>query len=348
MKYYALLFSIILSITTMAQNNDKLTLSDIWASGKTYAKGVYGMRHMLDGNHFSVMESGKVIKKSYADKDFAEVIFDQNEAKGKGMKYNMGNYQISKSGDLLLIQTNTTAIYRHSKKSTYYLWNFKTESLTEVYNGKQVLYATLSPNEDKVAFVFENNLYIQQVNDGAVTQITNDGERNKILNGMTDWVYEEEFAFIRAFEWSPTGEFIAFVRFDESKVKQYQIPVYVGASYPDMYTYKYPKAGENNSVVNVKIYNVDANTTVDASLGTETDIYIPRIEWINDNDLCITRLNRLQNHLELLKADAKKGKTKVFYEEKSMTYIDISDDLTFLDNGKSFIISSEQDGFNNL
>jgi dipeptidyl-peptidase-4 len=344
-----LLVSFLISLSSILQaQTEKLTIRDITATGKTYAKGVSGIRHMLDGNHYSVMDGGKVIKYSYADASFSEVLFDQSAAKSKGMAYNMDNYQISKSGERLLIQTNTRSVYRHSKMSTYYLWDFANETLTQIFDGKQVFYATLSPDEDKVAFVFENNLYLQSLIDGKVTQITKDGEQNKVLNGMTDWVYEEEFAFIRAFEWSPEGDFIAFVRFDESEVKQYEIPVYVGRSYPYMYEYKYPKAGEDNSVVNVKIYNVAKGQTVDADLGTEKDIYIPRIKWINENELCITRLNRLQNHLELLKADAAKGKTKVFYEEKSMTYIDITDDLTFLDGGKSFIISSEQDGYNNL
>lgn len=348
MKTLLIALSIFTTVLLNAQDKrEKLTLEYIHLSGKTNPSGVYGIRHMADGNHYSVMESGKVIKCNYTNVD-REVIFDQAEAKAAGMEYNMGGYQISKSGNTLLIETNTRRVYRHSKMSTYYLWSFKDKSLKTIFNGAQVFYATLSPDETKVAFVFENNLYYQEIATGKTTQITKDGTTNSILNGMTDWVYEEEFAFIRAFEWSPNSEYIAFVRFDESDVKQFQMPYYTGGSYPFMYTYKYPKAGEDNSEVSVKTFELSSNKTTEVDLGEEKDIYIPRIKWINDNELCITRLNRLQNHLELLKVDAGKEKTKLFYEEKSMTYIDITDNLTFIDGGKSFIITSEQDGYNNI
>ncbi|MBI1183713.1 alpha/beta fold hydrolase [bacterium] len=348
MKY---LFSTLLSLVVVSlfaqEKRENLSLEDIHLYGKTYPAGVYGIRHMQDGNHYSVMESGKVYKCSYTTEE-REVLFDEAEAKAAGMSHKMDNYQISKSGKLLLIQTNTTPIYRHSKKSTYYLWNFENKTLRKIFNGEQVFYATLSPNEQEVAFVFDNNLYIETIANAELKQVTHDGEKNKIINGMTDWVYEEEFALVSAFEWSPAGDYLSFIRFDESAVKQYQIPVYTSGSYPEMYTYKYPTAGEDNSKISVFVYDVAKDKQTEVDLGKETDIYIPRMGWMNEEEMWLQRLNRHQNHLELLAVKAGKSKAEVFYEESSETYIDITDDLTFINDGKEFIMSSEKDGYNHL
>lgn len=346
MRFIITLLFLIPCIGWAQGKREKLTLEDIHVFGKTYPKGVWGIRHMDNGTHYSVQEDGKVVMYDYK-KGKSKVLFDQEEAKAAGMEHEMSNYHISGSGEQLLIETNTTKVYRHSKKSTYYLWNFKTKKVKALFDGKQVFYATLSPDEKKVAFVFENNLYIEDIATGKTVQITTDGERNKVLNGMSDWVYEEEFVLVRAFEWSSDSRRIAFVRFDESEVRQYQIPVYNEGSYPDMYTYKYPKAGEDNSRVMVKLYDVANKNLINIDLGGDEDIYIPRLSWTGNGQLTIHRLNRLQNHLELLAVDSKTGGTKVLYEEKSKTYIDIDDDLTFLSDG-SFILSSEKDGFNHL
>lgn len=327
------------------EKREKLSLEDIHLYGKTFPQGVRGLRHMDNGTHYSVKKGGQVVMYDYK-KGKSQVLFDEKDAMAAGMEHKMNNYHISGSGQQLLIETNTTSVYRHSKKSTYYLWNFKSKDIKALFNGKQVFYATLSPDEKKVAFVFENNLYVEDIGTNKSIQITQDGEMNKVINGMTDWVYEEEFALIRAFEWSSDSKTLAFVRFDESEVSQYQIPVYNEGSYPDMYTYKYPKAGENNSKVSVKLYNVASNKLINIDLGDEVDIYIPRIKWTGMGKLVIQRLNRLQNHFELLMVD-RSGTGKVIYDETSSTYIDITDDLTFLDDG-SFIISSERNGYNHL
>lgn len=348
MRYTLVLLAICSSVLLQAQNKkEALSLENIHYYGTTNPKGVYGLRHMDNGTHYSRMESGKVVMYDYKAGE-SKVLFDSEDAKKQGMEYPMNNYEISKSGDRLLIETNTTSVYRHSKKSTYYIWDFTSKKLSKLFNGAQVFYATFSPDETKAAFVFENNLFIEDLVNGKYTQVTSDGEMNKVLNGMTDWVYEEEFALIRAFEWSPDGKHIAYLRFDESAVKQYQIPVYKAGSYPEMYTYKYPKAGEDNSKVRLITYNVGTNMGTKIDLGSNEDIYIPRIMWTPQNKLCFQRLNRLQNHFELLLANPGQSKAAVVYSEKSETYIDVTDDLTFIDGGKSFIISSEQDGYNHL
>ncbi|MCB0737170.1 MAG: S9 family peptidase [Bacteroidetes bacterium] len=347
MKFLAITVALFMSFGSFAQNKrENVTLQDVWASGRFYPKSVNGIRHAIDGEHFTVSENGRVIKKSYTDKSYEEVLFNQETAKSQGMAGDMSEYEISQTGNWLLITTNCQPIYRHSKKCVYYLWNFNESKLYTVNNGKAVMYATLSPDEKKVGYVYENNLYYQNIGSEDNVQVTTDGEKNKILNGMSDWVYEEEFVLVRAFEWSPNSEMLAYVRFDESDVKQFQIPVYKGGNYPEMYTYKYPKTGEDNSKVLVRIFNLTTKKSVQANVGSETDIYLPRIKFTPNNQLCITKMNRWQNELDLLLVNNQTGATTKLYSEKSETYIDVTDDLTFIKDG--FIISSEESGYNHL
>jgi dipeptidyl-peptidase-4 len=231
------------------------------------------------------------------------------------------------------------------------VWIYDTKSGTQKQlDAAPVLHATLNPQGTKVAFVKDNNLYINDLASGNITPVTNDGITNKIINGNCDWVYEEEWEFTRAFDWSPDGNTLAFYKFDESNVKEYTIPFYDdSSSYPRLYTYKYPKAGEANSVVSIHLYNVKTGNTIKADIGAETDQYIPRIQWTNDPaHLCIYRMNRLQNKLELLLTNAATGATSVMYKEENKYYIEITDNLTFLPDGKSFVFTSEMDGFNHL
>ncbi|MGZ4093416.1 MAG: S9 family peptidase, partial [Bacteroidia bacterium] len=189
---------------------------------------------------------------------------------------------------------------------------------------------------------------IKDLDNGSETQITTDGENNKIKNGWSDWVYEEEFSKAESFFWNSNGTKIAYIRYDESKVKEFEMAIYNGL-YPEQYKFKYPKAGEDNSIVSVHIYDLASKKTVTVDIGKETNIYIPRITWTGDaNILSVQRMNRLQNKLELLFADAINGTTKVILTEEAKTYIDITDDLTFLKGNKGFIWSSEKDGFNHL
>ena len=189
---------------------------------------------------------------------------------------------------------------------------------------------------------------------GNETQITTDGKYNEIINGGTDWVYEEEFGFDKGFEWSPDGSKIAYYRFDESEVKEFQMEIY-GTLYPEHQRFKYPKAGEANSLVTVHVHEINQNRTTGFYNGSETDIYIPRIKWANANTLSVQKLNRLQNELEIWmgtflpdRPNNKSVETKVVYAEVSKTYIDIHDNITFLKDGKSFLWTSEKDGFNHI
>jgi len=213
--------------------------------------------------------------------------------------------------------------------------------------GKQQ-YAEFSPDGKKVGFVKDNNLFIKDLVSGKITEVTHDGLQNSVINGATDWVYEEEFALSQAFFWSPDGSRLAFLRFDESAVREFMMSTY-GSLYPGEYRFKYPKAGEDNSLVNVHVYELTGGKTVKMLTGDDKNQYIPRVKWTADGaSLSIVRMNRLQNKLELLLANPADGSVKTLLEEKSETYIDVNDNLTFLNDNKHFIWSSELGGFNHL
>ncbi|MDC0249658.1 S9 family peptidase, partial [Flavobacteriales bacterium] len=212
---------------------------------------------------------------------------------------------------------------------------------------EKVMYATFSPKGDKIAYVLDNNLFIQNINSGQVKQVTTDGKKNHIINGASDWVYEEEFALVRSFEWAPDGKHIAYYKFDESHVKEFSMDLFKGGLYPTQEVFKYPKAGEDNSVVKIYFYNLatDKNTYI----YTEKDYeYIPRIKWTNNpNVLVLYGMNRHQNELDFILANTGDGTNEVLFTEKDKYYIDIHDNLTFLPEN-NFIWTSEKDGFNHI
>jgi dipeptidyl-peptidase-4 len=213
---------------------------------------------------------------------------------------------------------------------------------------EQVQEPTFSPDAKKIAYAKGNNLFIYDIDSQSNTQVTNDGSKNTIINGITDWVYEEEFAFVRAFDWSKDSKKIAFIRFDESQVPEFSMSIFKKNLYPKTETFKYPKAGEKNSQVTLHLYDVDAKSTKKVDLSQYNDFYIPRIKWTNDaNILSAQVLNRHQNNLDLLFIDGNTGAEKVVLNEKDKSYVDITDNLTFLKDN-SFIWTSEKDGFNHI
>jgi dipeptidyl-peptidase-4 len=343
-----LLSSLLFSGYVQAQPSSKadkhptkdVSLEDVWAYFTFYPRFIQGLRSMEDGKHYSVQEESSIVQYSYETGEKVKVLVD-----GEKTTIDFTSYVFNKNEDKVLLSTEHEAIYRHSYIANYYVWDIKTEKLTYLSEkGKQSL-ASFSPDGNKVAYVRENNLYYFDLISNKEIQITKDGEFNKIINGAPDWVYEEEFSFSKGFAWSPDNRFIAFMKFDESAVKQWSMTMY-GQLYPDQYTYKYPKAGEDNSIVSVHVYDLSKNAIVKMDVGEESDQYIPRIKWTKETGkLCITRLNRLQNQLDLLLADAQSGNSKVLLHEENKYYIDITDDLSFLDDQEHFIWTSEQDGY---
>ena len=242
--------------------------------------------------------------------------------------------------------TETKKIYRHSRKSIYYIYNINNHKLTKVSDNK-IMYANFSPNGDKLAYVYDNNLFIKDITNGETTQLTSDGKKNYIINGASDWVYEEEFSLVKAFEWSSNGDYLAFYRFDESNVKQFTMKTYKGRLYPLQHTFKYPKAGEDNSLVSIYIYNLKENKKKSIYLDKDYE-YVPRIKWTNDpNRLVIYGMNRYQNELDFIVVNASDLSSKVLFTEKDTYYVDIHDNLTFLPEG-NFIWTSEKDGYNHI
>ncbi|MBK9465768.1 MAG: DPP IV N-terminal domain-containing protein [Chitinophagaceae bacterium] len=248
--------------------------------------------------------------------------------------------------NIVIIRKNIEQIYRHSSKATVYMYDMAAKKLTKLDNEK-LMHPTLSPDGRRIAYVKNNNLVLYEIATKSARAITTDGKWNEVINGNCDWVYEEEFSFTQAYQWSPQGNYIAYYRFDESKVKEYQFTQFDN-SYNKQYTYKYPKAGEANSVVDIHIYDIASNRDVKADF-EQGDIYIPRIKWTqDDNSLVVFWMNRHQNELKLLLTNAKSGDSKPLYQEKNKYYIDINDDWQFTKDGKSYLFTSEKNGFNHI
>lgn len=346
---------ILISSQPVSAQKKSITIEDIWARGTFRMNSVYGLNSMKDGSHYTTLESNRsktfIVRYEYKTGKAKDTLLSSDllVPPGTSEPISIDDYRFSKDESKILIATETEPIYRHSSREHYYIWDRSAKKLARLSEGdKKMMYATFSPDGSKVAFVRENNLFVKDIRSNTEAQVTTDGEMNKIINGAVDWVYEEEFSMSRGFEWSPDGNKIAFYRFDESKVKEFSFATY-GSLYPGEYRYKYPKAGEANSVVNVFVYDVNAKSTKKMDTGTNADQYIPRIKWtMNPNTLSIIRMNRYQNKLELLLADGSTGATQVILTEENPAYIDITDNLTFLKNGTQFVWTSDKDGYNHI
>ena len=344
------LFLVIGTIAALAQEKKNFELEDLYMRPTFYAKSVRGMNSMKDGKTYASFEKGQLNIYNYKTGKLTNTLFSITDLvmEGADMPIALQNYELSDNEDKMLCVTDMESIYRHSFHATYYIYDFKTKTLQPLSdNGKQRL-ATFSPDATKVAFMRDNNLFIKDLKTGEERQFTNDGLYNHIINGAPDWVYEEEFSFSQGFYWSPDSKKIAYMKFDESNVREFQMEEFEGL-YPEWYSFKYPKAGEDNSIVGIYVYDLESGKTVKMDTGEETDIYLPRIAWTKDaNILAIQRLNRHQNHLEILAANATTGQSRVFYDETNDYYIDITDDWHFLEDGNSFLMTSEKSGYNHI
>jgi dipeptidyl-peptidase 4 len=329
----------------------QITLENIWKDRTFVPRTIRLGKSMLDGEHYTRVENNYQINLySYNTGEFVRTLLDIEGQllDESGETPRIENYFFNTQEDKLLLAFNTESIYRYSSISDFFIYDISEKSFTTLSeNGRQRI-PQFSPDGYKIAFVRDNNIFIVDINEGVEHQITEDGKYNEIINGTTDWVYEEEFGFTQGFQWSPDGNKIAYYRFDETHVKEFIMLLY-SSLYPYEYRFKYPKAGEENAHVSIHIYNIENREITTVNLGEEKDQYIPRIKWTNDPEkLAVLKMNRHQNQLEILLADAGSGETELSYKEINKYYIDINDDLTFLKDGKSFIISSEKSGFNHL
>ena len=335
-----------ISIVTSYSQKKEITNEDIWLKGTFNQKVITGINSMNDGEHYtSNVDNKYIVKYEYKTGNAVDTILKSSWCNGLKIE----SYEFSDDENLILFSSQVEMIYRHSSKAEFYVWDRKVKNLKALSaNGKQ-MYATFSPKGNAIAFVRDNNLFIKNINEENENQITTDGKFNEIINGAVDWVYEEEFGMDNGFEWNVDGSKIAYYKFDESKVKQYEMTMFEEDLYPQPYKYKYPKAGEDNSIVNVYMYDVKTKANTKVDVGPNPDQYIPRIKWTKDaNQLSFQRLNRLQNKLELMLADATTGKSSTILTEENDTYIKVYDDLYFMKNNKEFLWTSERDGYKHL
>lgn len=345
-------FFLILMLTFLSvqgQQKKKITLEDVFKSSAFSQKSVYGINWMKNGNFYSSISREdnipKIVKINLATGGEAEVLVD-----GEQIGVDFTTYSLSEDERFALISSKVERIYRRSSKAIFHIVDLNSGDIQPLLGEEKVSYATLSPDNTKVAFVKNNNLYYKDLQQNVITQVTKDGKENTVINGAADWVYEEEFSMAQAFAWSPDGEKIAFIRFDESDVPVFNMQLW-GPLYPKNHLFKYPKAGEANSSVEIHVYHLETSNTVKMDSGVERDIYLPRIYWTGDaGKLAFIRLNRLQNQMDLLHADAATGKSKLILHEASNTYVDLdfNDNLLYLGDNKSFITTSEKDGFKHL
>ena len=340
--------SIILCLFSLScfSQSKQINLEDIWENYKFYYKSYRGLNSMNNGEFYTQIknseEGQEIIKYSFKNGERIVRVFKSSDFKIK----RINSYSLSDDDRLMLLATETESIYRYSRKAIYYVFNIQNNKLKKLSENK-IRYPTFSPDGSKVAYVYENNLFIKDITNGKETQITNDGKKNQIINGASDWVYEEEFKLVRGFEWSSDSRTIAYYKFDESHVKEFSMDKFNGSLYPSQEVFKYPKAGEANSTVNILLYSLDSKEKT--LIYTEEDYeYIPRIKWSKDpHILTMIGLNRHQNKLDFVLVNSKDGSNSILFSEEDKYYIDIHDNLTFLPNN-FFIWTSEKKGYNHI
>ena len=336
-----------LALTTVGLQAQKkqITLEEIWG-GKFRTEGMDVLRSMKNGKQYTVLNFTRDPRASTIDKyDYRTLKKVETLVSSSESIPFFTSYEFSDDESKIILATEVEPIFRRSRLGIYYVYDVASKSLKKITDEK-IQEPELSPDGSMVAYALDNNLFIKDLNSDITQQITKDGVYGSIINGITDWVYEEEFAFVQAFEWNSDGTKIAFIRFDETDVPQFSMDVYGTELYPSQYEFKYPKAGEKNAAVSLHLYDVSSKAISDIELGEA--YYIPRIKWMNNaNFLSVQTINRHQNHLKLHQVDATTGVTSILLEEKDEAYVDIHDNLTFLADD-SFIWTSERDGYNHL
>ncbi|MAB47708.1 MAG: S9 family peptidase [Flavobacteriaceae bacterium] len=337
--------------TTLIYSQDKqITLEEIW-SGAFRTEGMQALHSMKNGKQYSVLNYNRQNGTTTIDiYDYQTLEKVKTLVSSNDIPEIQGffDYTFSEDESKVILTTNEIPVYRRSSLGEYYVYDFKTKQLTKVAD-QLVQEPTLSPDGTKIAYGFENNLYVKDLKSGNVTQITFDGQKNKIINGITDWVYEEEFSFVRAFDWNADSNLIAFIRFDESDVPEFSMDVYGSGLYQTQQVFKYPKAGEKNSKVSLHLYDLQTKKLQELKVDKAyEDFYIPRLKWTNDANVLIAQyMNRHQNELDLWFINTKTMDYDLVLEEKDDAYIDVTFNLTFLKDN-SFIWTSEKDGFNHI
>ena len=346
---FIFLFSCLFLFTATSQT-DSFSLNQIW-DGSFRTQGLTALHSMKNGQQYSVLNfdrsTGSTSIDLYDYITFSKVKVIATSKTMKAIPY-FTNYTFSANESKLILETNTESIFRYSVLGNYYVYDIYLEKL-DLISEHKIQEPTFSPDGTKVAYGLNNNLYVKDLISGDTKQITFDGEKNRIINGITDWVYEEEFAFVRAFEWNASSDRIAFIRFDETEVPEFSMDVYGTDLYQTQNVFKYPKAGEKNAIVSLHFYDLNTDKTATVPLSNSyNDFYIPRIKWTNDaNVLSAQYMNRHQNKLDLWLINPETEDANLVLSETDDAYVDVTDNLTFLEDN-SFLWTSERDGFNHL
>ena len=365
-RKFIFLFFCLCCLAGFAQEGKALDLKEI-NSGKFSPENIYGVVPMPDGEHYTQRnaEGTQIVKYSFRTGEPVEVVFDVAKARECPFK-KFDSYQFSPDGSKILIATETTPIYRHSYTAVHYLYPVKrndkgvtTNNIVEkLSDGGPQQAPVFSPDGNLVAFVRDNNIFLVKLLYGnSESQVTEDGKLNSVLNGIPDWVYEEEFGFNRALEFNADNTMLAYVRFDESEVPSYTFPLFAGEAprndalqdYPGEYTYKYPKAGYPNSKVSVHTFDIKSKVTRQVKLPIDADGYIPRIRFTQDpNKLAIMTLNRHQNRFDMYFADPRSTVCKLALRDESPYYINenVFDNIRFYPDNFSFV--SDKSGYPHL
>ncbi len=352
MQHMKLSLFVCLFITTiLAAQTKNITLEEIWKDGTFRTERMDALHSMDNGQQYSVLNFDRASRSTSIDiydyKTLKKVKTLVSSADLEAIPY-FTDYTFSEDEQQVILATNEKAIYRRSALGNYFVYNVKSGDLDLISEDK-IQEPTFSPDGKKVAFAKDNNLYMKDLSSGEITQITSDGEKNKIINGITDWVYEEEFSFVRAFDWNADSNKIAFIRFDETNVPEFSMDVYGSELYQTQQVFKYPKAGEANSLVTLHLYDLNSGKTHEVKVDKAyEDFYIPRIKWTKNPDILSAQyMNRHQNELDLWMINAKTNSSSLVLAEKDKAYIDVTDNLTFLKDN-SFIWTSEKDGYNHI
>ena len=339
-----------LFILTATAQKKSISLDQIW-DGSFRTQGMTALHSMNNGQQYSVLNFDRSSRSTSVDlydyKTLSKVKTLATSQTMDAIPY-FTNYTFSDDESQVILETDTEPIFRYSVLGHYYAYNIQSKSLQKISEHK-IQEPTFSPDGTKVAYGRENNLFIKDLVSGTTKQITFDGEKNKIINGITDWVYEEEFAFVRAFEWNAASNKIAFIRFDETDVPEFSMDIYGTDLYQTQKVFKYPKAGETNATVSLHFYDLSTETLSNVALSKDyKDFYIPRIKWTNDpNILSAQYMNRHQNNLDLWFLNPETNQANLVLSEQDKAYVDVTDNLTFLKDN-SFIWTSERDGFNHI
>lgn len=345
-RTHFVVLTLVLSLSCIGFSQEKISIDNLY-DGTFRGEYLDQIHSMKDGNHYTVLNFDRKTRSSsldqYSYKNLKKTKTIVSSLDLTDIRW-FSAYTFTKDETKVLLETQRVPIYRRSKKAVYYVYDTLTKETTLV-SEHSIQEPTFSADGTKVAFARNRNLFVKDLDSGELTQITNDGDEQTI-NGITDWVYEEEFSFVRAFHWNSSGSHLAYLRFDESDVPVFSMDMYGKELYQTQHVFRYPKAGEKNSVVSLHVYDFDQKKS--KTINLEDAYYIPRFEFTNDSKLLsVQTLNRHQNDLRLLYVNVQDGSVEPVLQETDAAYVDVHDNLTFLSD-HSFIWSSESDGYNHL